>query len=76
VHTLHLGPVIASVDVGPGYVPVSLAVDTGMGVAYVGRQDGGATLLSTRTGRALRTLPASTGRPGAVSVARVEVTEL
>src|SRR2546421_4709272 len=69
VHTLLLGSVIASVDVGPGYVPVSLAVDAGTGVAYVGRQDGAVTLLSTRTGRALRTLPASTGQPGAVSVA-------
>src|SRR5205814_4006351 len=56
----------------PGYAPLSLAVDAGSGVAYVGRQDGAVTLLSTRTGRALRTLPASTGRPGAVSVAVAE----
>jgi hypothetical protein len=71
VHTLLPGSIIASVDVGvgPGYARVSLAVDAGTGVVYVGRQDGGVTLLSTRTGRALRTLPASTGRPGAVSVA-------
>jgi hypothetical protein len=41
VHTLLPGSVIASVDVGPGYAPVSLTVDAGMGVAYVGRQDGG-----------------------------------
>lgn len=32
VHTLLLGSVIASVDVGPGYAPVSLAVDAGTGV--------------------------------------------
>jgi DNA-binding beta-propeller fold protein YncE len=51
---------------------VSLAVDAGTGVVYVGRQDGGVTLLSTRTGRALRTLPSSTSRPGAVSVAIAE----
>jgi hypothetical protein len=38
-------------------------------MAYVGRQDGAVTLLSTRTGRVLRTLPASTGRPEAVPVA-------
>jgi DNA-binding beta-propeller fold protein YncE len=38
----------------------------------VGRQDGAVTLLSTRTGRALRTLPASTGQSGSVSVAVVE----
>src|SRR5919201_3289738 len=69
VHTLLPGSVIASVDVGPGYAPVSLAVDAGTGVVYVGRQDGGVTLLSTRTGRAMRTLPSSTGRPGAVSIA-------
>jgi hypothetical protein len=55
VHTLLQGSVIASVDVGPGYAPVSLAVDAGTGVAYVGRQDGAVTLLATRTGRALRT---------------------
>ncbi|HKO24559.1 MAG TPA: PQQ-binding-like beta-propeller repeat protein [Chloroflexota bacterium] len=74
VHTLLPGSVIASVDVGPGpgYAPVSLAVDAGTGVVYVGRQDGGVTLLSTRTGRALRTLPSSTSRPGAVSVAIAE----
>jgi DNA-binding beta-propeller fold protein YncE len=72
VHTLLLGSVIASVDVGPGYAPVSLAVDAGTGVAYVGRQDGAVTLLSTRTGRVLRTLPVSTGRPGSVSVAVAE----
>ena len=31
VHTLLQGSVLASVDVGPGYVPVSLAVDAGTG---------------------------------------------
>ena len=72
VHTLLPGSIIASVDVGPGYAPVSLTVDAGMGVAYVGRQGGAVTLLSTRTGRVLRTLPASTSRPGAVSVAIAE----
>jgi hypothetical protein len=71
-HTLLLGSVIASVDVGPGYAPVSLAVDAGTGVAYGGRQDGAVTLLSTCTGRALRTLPSSTGQPGSVSVAVAE----
>jgi hypothetical protein len=41
-------------------------VDASTGVAYVGRQDGALTLLATRTGRVLRALPASMGRPGAV----------
>ncbi len=69
LHTVLVGSVLASVDVGNGvYAPLSVAVDSRSGVAYVGRQDGAVTLLDTHTGAALRTI-ATAGRTQSVSVA-------